>query len=168
MFRARVGSFWMRALKACRGKKRRVDWTAVTASAGNPWPVKTETSPKDSPGPKRWRICSFPSAETLKIFTRPVDDHVKSRPLVAFGEDPLPLPAGTPHADPGQRLVLRLRKTGEKGNAGKLFGHIYHAALLKRENKLHISLTYVKALFCHSARYGGRNRRRTAQRRLQY
>ena len=57
-------------------------------------------------------------------------DHVKSRPVVAFGEDPLPLPARAPHGDPGQRLVLRLRKAGEKGNAGKLFGHIYHAALL--------------------------------------
>ena len=54
------------------------------------------------------------------------DDHVKPRPLVAFGEDPLPLPGRTPHADPGQRLVLRLRKAREKGDAGKLFDHIYH------------------------------------------
>jgi hypothetical protein len=75
------------------------------------------------------------------------NDHIKACSLIAFREDPLPLPAGTPHADPGQRLVLRLRKSFEKGHAGNLLDHIHHSGLLSHENKLPISLTYVKALF---------------------
>ena len=53
------------------GRKRILVLVSPSELAGNLCPEKTGTSPNGSPGPKIWRICSFPSDETLKIFTIP-------------------------------------------------------------------------------------------------
>ena len=68
MFSARAGSCRMMPLNAVRGKNSTVVGRAAEASAGNPCPVKTETSRTFLP--TRCRICSLPSA-SLEIFTLP-------------------------------------------------------------------------------------------------
>ena len=72
MFSAIDGLRARRSTNDFLGRKQTREFSSATACAGRELrPSNTGTSPNGSPGPKIWRICSFPSGESLKIFTRP-------------------------------------------------------------------------------------------------
>jgi len=74
IFRAMEGSFLINSIKAFFEKKIVLLSSNASAWAGKVSPVKTGTSPKGSPGTMIWRVCSFPSKESLKILTRLVEN----------------------------------------------------------------------------------------------
>jgi len=69
MFRASEGSLRIKSMNSFRAKKKARVSSRASALAGYFLPVNTATSPKGSPGPKIWRVCSLPPADSLKIFT---------------------------------------------------------------------------------------------------
>ena len=114
--------------KGCLERGDRVGWKSPTGKDGHLSERLSRT--------EQVKDLLLPFGGDPKDFHATLGDHIKADPVVAFREDPFSLLERTPYADPGQRLVLGLRKTGEKGHAGKLSDHIHHPRLLSGQARV--------------------------------